>query len=82
MKTNRHVWSGPFSSSLRSDCWMHGEGAESGVAAGRECARNDLIAQCPQGTAPELEARTEAACNATTSISLSRTWMPPVALAK
>ena len=73
MKTNRHVWS--WAVFFFASLWIVGcteKGAESGVAAGRECARNDLIAQCPQGTAPELEARTEAACNATTSISLEQ----------
>ncbi len=48
------------------------EGAEPGTRAGAECARNDLVAQCPQGTSPELEATTDSACDSMTSISLEQ----------
>ncbi|MCB9544733.1 MAG: DUF4215 domain-containing protein [Myxococcales bacterium] len=47
------------------------EGAKSGTRAAAECARSDLIAQCPPNTAPRLEVDAEAVCTMAGSIDVA-----------
>jgi hypothetical protein len=47
------------------------EAATAGTKAATECARNDLVAQCPANTVPQLDVDAQAQCNASGSIDVS-----------
>lgn len=48
------------------------EAAKAGTQAATECARNDLAAQCPPNTVPNLDIEAQAACSASGSIDVSQ----------
>ena len=48
-----------------------GDPVEAGTAAATACVESDLIAQCPPGSSPRLDAQSRAACEGSASLDLT-----------
>ena len=53
-------------------CGCANKGADAGTQAATDCARSDLVAQCPINTTPQLEIDAESACSASGSIDVTQ----------